>query len=282
MDFSTQFREGKINLEALLDAKNPRLRRWIPRCLLAYLKRIIHLDEVNSSIAKHRGDHGVQFAVHILQDMGVQYTAAGMGNLSAAGRYILVSNHPLGGLDGMVLIALFGRMFGRIYFPVNDLLTALPQFSDIFLPVNKHGAQTQDNALRLEAAYASDGQMLYFPAGLCSRKGKGGRVRDLEWKPSFIAKAVAHRRDVVPLYFEGKNSNFFYNLARWRKRLGIGANIEMLYLVDEMYRQRGAHLRVVVGEPIPWQTFRDAACSRREWAAWVKERVYALAGSGAR
>lgn len=278
MDFSTQFREGKINLEALLEAKNPRLRRWIPGFLLSYLKRIIHLDEVNASIAKHQGERGVAFAEHILNEMGVQYAAEGMENVSLQGRYIFASNHPLGGLDGMVLIALFGRRFRQVYFPVNDLLTALPQFSDIFLPINKHGAQTQNNAQRLETAYASDAQMLYFPAGLCSRKGKGGVVRDLEWKPSFIAKAIEHARDVVPLYFAGKNSNFFYNLARWRKRLGIKANIEMLYLVDEMYRQQGAHLKVIVGESIPWQTFKNPARNRREWAAWVKEKVYALAG----
>lgn len=277
MDFSAQFREGKINLEALLEAKNPRLRRWIPGFLLAYLKRVIHLDEVNASIAKHKGERGVPFAEHILQEMGVQYAAEGMENVQTEGRYILASNHPLGGLDGMVLIALFGRRFSRVYFPVNDLLTALPQFNDIFLPINKHGAQTQENALRLENAYASDAQMLYFPAGLCSRKGKGGAVRDLEWRPSFISKAIEHARDVVPLYFAGRNSNFFYNLARWRKRLGVKANIEMLYLVDEMYRQQGAHLKVIVGQPIPWQTFKDPARSRREWAAWVKKKAYALA-----
>lgn len=279
MDFSTQFREGKINLEALIDAKNPRLRRWIPGFVLAYLKRVIHLDEVNESIAKHKGERGVQFAENILQEMAVEYEAEGMERVRPDGRYILVSNHPLGGLDGMVLIALFGRKFEKVYFPVNDLLTSLPQFSDIFLPVNKHGAQTQENARRLEAAYASSAQMLYFPAGLCSRKGKGGVVRDLEWKPSFIAKAIEHQRDVVPLYFAGKNSNFFYNLAQWRKRLGVKANIEMLYLVDEMYRQQGARLKVVVGDPIPWQTFQSTTRNRREWASWVKGHTYALAGA---
>lgn len=263
----------------MIDAKNPRLRRWIPRFVLSYLKRIVHLDEVNASISRHKGEHGVQFAENILREFKTEYSVEGFDNLQPDCRYILVSNHPLGGLDGMVLIAFFGRRFDKIYFPVNDLLTALPQFDDVFLPINKHGVQTQENARRLEEAYASDAQILYFPAGLCSRKGKGGLVKDLEWKPSFVTKAVEHHRDVVPMFFQGKNSNFFYNLARWRKRLGIKANIEMLYLVDEMYRQQGANLKVIIGNPIPWQTFQDKSRNRREWAAWVKGKTYALAGN---
>lgn len=279
MNFSSQLREGKVCLEDLIDAKNPRLRRWIPRFVLSYLKRVVHLDEVNASISRHKGEHGVQFAENILREFKTEYSVEGFDNLQPDCRYILVSNHPLGGLDGMVLIAFFGRRFDKIYFPVNDLLTALPQFDDVFLPINKHGVQTQENARRLEEAYASNAQILYFPAGLCSRKGKGGLVKDLEWKPSFVTKAVEHHRDVVPMFFQGKNSNFFYNLARWRKRLGIKANIEMLYLVDEMYRQQGANLKVIIGDPIPWQTFQDKSRNRREWAAWVKGKTYALAGN---
>lgn len=266
-------------LEDLIDAKNPRLRRWIPRFVLSYLKRIVHLDEVNAAISRHKGEQGVQFAENILREFKTEYSVEGFDNLLPDSRYILVSNHPLGGLDGMVLIAFFGRRFEKIYFPVNDLLTALPQFDDVFLPINKHGAQTQENARRLEEAYASNAQILYFPAGLCSRKGKQRKICDLEWKPSFVTKAVEHHRDVVPMFFQGKNSNFFYNLARWRKRLGIKANIEMLYLVDEMYRQQGANLKVIIGDPIPWQTFQDKSRNRREWAAWVKGKTYALAGN---
>lgn len=277
MNFSAQLREGKVCLEDLIDAKKPGARKWIPAFLLNYVKRIIHLDEVNASILKHKGEQGVEFAENILREMSIEFTAEGLERLPNGGRYILVSNHPLGGLDGMVLIALFGRKFEKVYFPVNDLLTSLPQFDDVFLPINKHGVQTQENAQRLESAYASDAQMLYFPAGLCSRKGKGGRICDLEWKPSFIAKAIEHKRNVVPLFFQGKNSRFFYNLARWRKRLRIKANVEMLYLVDEMYKQQGAQLKVIVGEPISWKIFQDKSKSRREWAAWVKEKTYSLA-----
>lgn len=275
MDIRQRIQKGNIVLEEVIAAKNPRLFRVMPRWLLAYLKRIIHVDEMNAVIAKLRGVEGVDFAERVLEEFGVEYSVEGLEKVPRDGRYIFASNHPLGGMDGMVLISIFGRYFEKIYFPVNDILTLLPQFSSIFLPINKHGAQSQEGAARLNAAYASDAQMLYFPAGLCSRK-RGGKIADLEWKSNFVSKAIEYQRDVVPLFFEGRNTNFFYNLSRLRIAFGIKSNIEMLYLVDEMYKQRGAKLRVHVGEPLAWQELHGHGKSRREVASWIRKRAYSL------
>jgi putative hemolysin len=150
----------------------------------------------------------------------------------------------------------------------------LDNCSGIFLPVNKHGGQAREAVKQLEETYASDSQILYFPAGLCSRK-KRGIICDLEWQKSFISKAVQHRRDVIPCYFSGRNSDFFYNLSNIRKFLGIKANIEMLYLPDEMFRQQGKNITLVFGKVIPWQTF-DNSKTPKEWSEWVKGRTYEL------
>jgi putative hemolysin len=166
------------------------------------------------------------------------------------------------------------RHFTDIKFPVNDILTSIENFSGIFLPVNKHGAQGKDAARRIEEAYSSSGQILYFPAGLCSRK-KRGIIKDLPWHKSFISKAVQHKRDIVPAYFSGRNSDFFYNLSNARKLLGIKANIEMLYLADEMFRQKDKEISLVFGKKIPWETF-DKSRSAPEWADWVKSKSYEL------
>ena len=166
------------------------------------------------------------------------------------------------------------KHFNDIKFPVNDILTNIKNLSGIFLPVNKHGAQARDVARRIEEAYASDCQILYFPAGLCSRK-KRGVINDLQWQKSFITKSMQHKRDVVPAFFSGRNSDFFYNLANLRKLLGLKANIEMLYLADEMFRQKGKEIDLVFGKTIPWETF-DKSRSALEWADWVKTKSYAL------
>ena len=270
-------REGCVDIRELITAKNPKLARRLPKFLYRYLERILHISEVNATIRAGRGLPGQDFARHILEEFGVTYDVRVLETLPTDGRYLFASNHPLGGLDGVVLIDAIGRALGQVYFPVNDLLLVLPQFRDIFLPVNKHGNLSQSAAERLNAAYASDAQILYFPAGLCSRRSRRG-IRDLEWKPNFVGKALEYNRTIVPIHFGGRNSNFFYNLAWLRKHLGIGANIEMLYLVDEMYRQRGAHLELRFGKPIPPAELAHLGSTRKEIAATLQRMVYTLGG----
>jgi putative hemolysin len=211
----------------------------------------------------------------LVREFGVTLELHGEENLPGEGRYIFASNHPLGGLDGICLAAILGERYdSKIRYLVNDLLMFIPNLQSIFVPINKHGTQNRDAALKLDEVFRSDNQILTFPAGLCSRKTKG-RICDSEWKKSFIQKAVAYRRDVIPVYFEGCNSAFFYRLANLRKRLCIKTNIEMLYLPDEMFGNKNGTFRIYFGTPVPWQTF-DGTLKHHEWAERIKEKVYSL------
>jgi len=185
----------------------------------------------------------------------------------------VAANHPLGGLDGMALMWAVGKVRKDIVFPVNDLLMNLDNLKELFIPINKHGSNA-GNVRLIDETYASEKAILYFPAGLCSRKGKGG-ICDLEWKKSFIAKTRVHQRDIIPAFIEGRNSEWFYNLARWRSRLGIKANIEMLYLVDEMYKQRNKDIYITFGKRIPYTEF-DRRYKDLAWAQILKHHVYSL------
>ncbi len=266
--------QNLIDIDKVIASKSPRLQRALPRFIVRYLKRIIHQDEINEVLQKHGHKQGVDFIDEALKVMQVTYSVKGIENLKPDGRYLFASNHPLGGLDGMILIHLLGKRYPEVKFPVNDLLMHITQLHNIFIPINKHGAQSSQNVKLMDATFASDAQVLYFPAGLCSRK-QHGRIEDLEWKKSFIVKAIQHKRDIVPVFFSGRNSNFFYNLAKLRTFLGIKANIEMLYLVNEMFKQKGKSITVIIEEPIPYTTF-DSSKSPAEWAKWVKAIVYGL------
>jgi hypothetical protein len=147
---------------------------------------------------------------------------------------------------------------------------------ELFVPVNTFGRQSVEYARRIDSEYASDAQILNFPAGICSRKIKG-RIIDLEWKKSFISKSIQHKRDIVPVYFGGRNSNFFYNLSNIRKALGIKTNIELFFLADEMYRQKNKTVFVKFGKPISFKSFSKDK-SHKEWAKRIKDKVYALGG----
>lgn len=264
----------QVDVEQILASKNPALKKAVPGFLIRYLKKIVHQDELNVFLRKAGHLRDAEFIAAGLKEFNISYRVTGSENLPENGRYIFVSNHPLGGLDGLVFIHELSKYYPEIKFPVNDILMNIRNLSGIFLPVNKHGSQDREAAIAIENAYASENQILYYPAGLCSRKKKGV-ICDLRWHKSFITKAVQYKRDVVPAHFSGRNSNFFYNLSNIRTFLGIKANIEMLYLVDELFRQRGKTVDLVFGEPIPWQTF-DRTKSAAEWAEWVKEKSYQL------
>jgi hypothetical protein len=264
----------KIDVESVLYSKNRSLRKIIPGFIINYLKRIIHQDELNYFLEKWGHLKDAELIEAGLNHFEIKFRVFGSEKIPAAGRYIFVSNHPLGGLDGLVFIYELSKHFPDIKFPVNDILTTIKNLSGIFLPVNKHGNQGRDAAVMIDEAYSSDCQILYFPAGLCSRK-KRGVIKDLQWHKSFITKAIRHKRDIVPAYFSGRNSDFFYNLSNLRKLIGIKANIEMLYLADEMFKQKDKEILLVFGNVIPWITF-DKTLTALEWADVVKSKSYEL------
>jgi 1-acyl-sn-glycerol-3-phosphate acyltransferase len=264
----------QIDVEQVLYSKNPALKKVVPWFIVKYLKRIVHQDEINEFLRNSGHLKDAEFIKAGLEFFNIRYNVSGTENIPPSGRYIFVSNHPLGGLDGLVFIYEISKYYKDLKFPVNDILMNITNLSGIFLPVNKHGAQAREAVRMIEEAYASGSQILYYPAGLCSRKKKG-IIRDLQWHKSFISKSVQYKRDIVPAYFSGRNSNFFYNLSNIRNLLGIKANIEMLYLADEMFRQKGKIIDLIFGKVIPWQTFDDSKTAP-EWAEWVKEKSYGL------
>jgi putative hemolysin len=267
----------QIDVEQILYSKNPSLKKVIPRFIVRYLKRIVHQDELNEFLKQAGHLKDTEFIKAGLEFFNISYRVSGRENIPGSGRYIFVSNHPLGGLDGLVFINELSSYYKELKFPVNDILMNIRNLSGIFLPVNKHGLQEREAVKKIDEAYASGSQILYYPAGLCSRKKKGV-IRDLQWHKSFISKSVQYKRDIIPAYFSGRNSNFFYNLSNIRNFLGIKANIEMLYLVDELFKQKGKAIDLVFGKRISWQTF-DKSKTATEWAEWVKGKSYELKSS---
>jgi len=264
-----------IDIDKVFHDKNPKLKKFIPKFLINYLKRITHQEEINDFIAKHKDTYGIEYSEAIIANFQSRYQIKGEENIPKDGRFVFVANHPLGGLDGVIFVAAVGRFFKNIKFPVNDILMNLTNLRDIFLPINKHGGHSREAARVIDEAYASHNQMLMFPAGLVSRKRKNGVIKDLEWKANFIKKAKTHGRDIIPVHISGRNTERFYNLANWRKRLGIKANIEMLYLVDELYLQRNKTITITFGKPIKVSDVNTGKASK-EWAQKIKDQVYAL------
>ena len=272
-----QITEKTIDIDRILKDKMGEKAKWIPKALVSWLKHIAHQDQVNAFLWESRDKQGTAWLEECVKYLQMTLKVEGMENLpdKNCGRlYTIVSNHPLGGVDGVALGSIIGRHFDSHFrYLVNDLLMNLPGLAPLCIPINKTGKQSRDFPAMVKAGFESDNHILMYPAGICSRK-HDGIIRDIPWSKTFISKSVEYQRDVIPIHFSGQNSNFFYRLANFSDRF-LPFNLAMLFLVDEMYKNVGKTFEVKIGKPIPWQTF-DKSKSPKEWAQYVQDKVYEL------
>lgn len=267
-----------FDVEEVIREKAGKKARYVPGFLIKWLKGIVHQDELNAFILSEGDKQGVPWLQDCVRFLDMELVVKGKENLPATDdpqRYTFVSNHPLGGQDGVALGAVLGQHCnGQVKYLVNDLLMNLYGLAPLCIPINKTGAQSRNFPAMVEAGFASDNHIIMFPAGLCSRK-IGGVIQDLEWQKTFITKSIETHRNVIPIHFSGSNSPRFYRIANICKRLHLKFNVAMLFLVDEMFKNRHKTFTITIGKPIPWQTF-DKSRKPREWAQYVRDIVYKL------
>ena len=265
-----------IDIKAVIKGKNPALAKWLPSFVINYIKRIIHQDEVNQVMEVNGDKLGLDFVRGSLGSLQVKIEVEGLENIPEKGGFIMSSNHPLGGLDGFAFMKAIGEVREDFQFLVNDILLNVVNLSPLFIPVNKVGSNARAALKVIDETYSREIPILVFPAGMVSRMTDEGKITDLVWQKSFIAKAKSYKKDVIPVHISGENSRWFYNLSRWRTKLGIKSNLEMFYLVDELFKKRNSILKVTIGKSVSYEDF-DKSRNLNEWAMFMREKTYALA-----
>lgn len=263
-----------INIREVFSAKNPKLARLMPGFVYKFITSVMQIEYINDLLSRHGHLRGVDFINKVVEEFKVEVHLHGIENIPQSGRFIFASNHPLGGFDGMLLLKAVDETLGKPRFLSNDILMNIPQLRPLFVPVNKHGGHSRDAARVLAETYNSDAQILIFPSGLASRK-INGKITDLEWKKHFIAKAISHKRDIIPVFVSGHNSARFYRLANFRKMFRIKWNLEMFLLPDETVRHRNTSVHIYFGKPVSYTTLVSSK-THQEWALHVRELAYAL------
>lgn len=261
-----------IDVEKILKEKAYKLYRWLPRFAINWLKKKLHEDDINAAMEHLKDDVGLEFNRRGLDKLGAKVESVNAEFVPKTGSIVIVSNHPLGGLDGMALIKAVGEVRPDVRFFVNDVLKNLKNYGEIFVAVNKLGASSARSLRVMEEVFRTESALLLFPAGLVSRK-QNGLVRDLTWRKSFVTQAIDHKRMIQPTFIEGENSPFFYNFAMWRKRLGIKANIEMLFLPDEMFKARKETIKIHFSKPFD-SALLDNSKSHKQWSELVYQYIY--------
>jgi putative hemolysin len=263
----------EVNIDEMLRTKAPGAYKFIPRFIINYIKRTVHEKDINDFLSKNGDKRGLDFINASIQRLGADIVIKGLENIPSNGGYIFASNHPLGGLDGLAVIYSIAKVRTDIKFFVNELLLTLENLDNILVPVNINGNSTRPMLERVDQIYSSEMAIPIFPAGLVSRKFKGDEIKDLTWKKSFITKSKHYHKDIVPIYIEGKNSRFFYNFAALRKRIGIKVNIEMFFLVNEMFDHKDKKVILHFGKPVSYKVF-DKSHTDAEWANIFRDELY--------
>ncbi|NUM32563.1 MAG: 1-acyl-sn-glycerol-3-phosphate acyltransferase [Bacteroidetes bacterium] len=263
----------QIDLDKVFKEKNPRLYKFLPSFVIGIIKKLIHQNDLNYLLKHGKGLKGVEFSDFVLNEMKVKLKFKGLENIPANGNIILASNHPLGGIDGIAIVSMMGKIRRDLKFIVNDILYQIPNYEGIFIPVNKHGVNSKSSLEAIENIYASQDAVLIFPAGFCSRKIRG-KIMDINWNKSFITKSVKYNRDIVPVLINAQNGSFFYNLATFRKWIGLKINIEMMLLPHEMFKQRGKTIEIIIGKPVPHIAFKTG--KSQHWADMLRKFIYEL------
>lgn len=262
-----------IDVEKILKDKLKNKYKFLPKFLINWLKKTLHENEINEGMEYLNQFKGLEFNKEVIKFFNIKVICTGIENIPKSGGVIFASNHPLGGMDGMAMIQEIGNIRPDVRFIVNDVLKSIKNYDEIFVGVNKVGNIKSRGSLQtVEQVYSTDSAILVFPSGLVSRKFNVG-IRDLAWNKSFINKAIKYNKPIIPVFIEGQNSNFFYNFAKWRKRIGIKANIEMLFLPDEMFKQRGNTIKLHFGEPVEPSVFYTER-TPQEWTEIMYKYLY--------
>ena len=227
-------------------AKGQRFAEW----MISFLA----IDKVNRVYDNSGAWSGSEFTSRLLKDVGVSYVVGNPERLRdlPGGAFITVSNHPYGGLDGIMTIDMMARIRPDYKFIVNKILSLVKTLNGNFIPVvppgnKKTGIKAASiRGIREAIGHLGAGHPLgFFPSGAVSDFTlRDMKVRDRRWQESMLHLIHSVKVPVLPIRFFDKNSAFFYflGLINWRVRL--------LRLPSEVFNKRGSHQRIGIGELI--------------------------------
>ncbi len=264
-----------IDIDKLLKTKKPNLYKRLPSFIIRKIEKIACQDQCNDILMRFGHLDGADFIEAVFNDFNVEIVSHGVEDIPKNSRMVFAANHPLGGIDGLAVIYSVCKQFGAAKGVVNDLLLNVGSLKSVFCGVNVYGHNTPEIINNIDELYKSNFNICVFPAGMVSRR-IDGEIKDLKWKKNFIVKSVQHNLPIVPVYVNAKNSDKFYSIANWRKKLGIKFNYELVMLPSEVFKYRDKPIELFFGKPIMPQTLNDIK-NAEEKTQFVRQKVYAMA-----
>lgn len=265
---------GQIDIKSIIKTGSSIHLTKIPNFAYTIIEKIIKQNEINRVLGKYSDYQEIDFINKLIEHLNLKIEIEGIENLPENGKCFFVGNHAYGFIDGMIILKIVGEKYGKLKFIGNEVFLLIPNLRPMVAAVNMFNKSPKEYLLALNEVYKSDIPITHFPNGLVSRIHKR-KVKDKYWKKSFIAKAVSCERNVVPIRFYGRNSNFFYIFFIIRRFFRIKVELETLLLPREFFNKKNKTIKVKIGKMIPYKNFNKNK-SYSDWAQEIKELVYEL------
>ncbi|THT96063.1 GNAT family N-acetyltransferase [Lampropedia puyangensis] len=265
-----------FSIENVLSSRYPQLPQKNPRAyssLVTLLRFVFKESEFHHFAQRYPTLKGFDFVEQVLEHFGFATTVSDreLERIPAWGRVVIISNHPIGSLDGLALLKMVGQVRRDVKIVANDVLQHLAPLQSLLLPVDNMGQQTRrDNIRAIDTHLQAEGAVIIFPAGEVSRISAQG-VRDSKWNSGFLRFASKAQAPILPVCIDAHNSIFFYGLSMVAKPLST------LWLVREMFKHTNRTVRIHIGHPIAHETYAAVA---GDWALRTKlfkRHVYKVA-----
>lgn len=243
------------------------------------LMKITRISEINDFYTEHEHLEGMEFLDAILRHYQIDFEVPeeDFKRLPKEGAYITISNHPLGGIDGVLLLKLLVSNRSDFKIIANFLLNRIEPISPYILPVNPFenhkDVQSSIAGFKSAMAHLGEGHPLgIFPAGEVSTYKDGKLIVDKPWEESALKLIRKANVPVVPIYFHARNSKFFYRLSK------ISDVFRTAKLPSEIYSQRNRPIKVRIGQPIS-VAMQNEQSTLEEFTELLRKKTYLLSNA---
>ena len=266
----------QIDIEKVIRRQENKSIKNLPKPVISFIKWLIKEKEMNGILKKAGDKKSFDFVEKVIEELDLKFHIEGKENIPEDSNIILVGNHALGGVDFFAIVRAIKEKHSRLSHLTNDVLMSIKPLQEIMVPVKVFGKNPVEYQQLYEQRLSDPGiPVSLFPAGEVARM-HNGKWDDGMWRSGFVRFAKKFNKTVVPFFITTKNSPWFYRVGKWRKKLGIKANLELFLLPRQIFYQKGKTIEIIFGEPISPSVFDDSK-SIHEWAEWVKKKAYALA-----
>jgi putative hemolysin len=243
------------------------------------LVRLTKLSDINRFYDEHKELEGPEFLDAILEHYEIDFEIPedDFKRLPKEGPYITISNHPLGGIDGVLLLKLMLRKRPDFKIIANFLLHRVEPLAPYIMPVNPfenhRDAKSSIGGFKSALQHLRDGHPLgIFPAGEVSTYRDGKLIVDRPWEESSLKLIRKAEVPVVPIYFHAKNSKLFYHLSKFNDIFRTAK------LPSEVTTQRNRAIKVRIGQPIGVKSQKEHK-SLEEFSELLRKKTYILANA---